>query len=81
MQPVHIICREGRPEDLVADLARHSLDMVLTSDNPPAEAFPLAVDTDPGPGQTSYRQLVAGLVGRGSATLDSFTRRTPCKQW
>lgn len=29
-QPVHIICREGRPEDLVADLARHDLDMVLT---------------------------------------------------
>jgi len=29
-QPVHIVCREGRPEELVADLARHNLDLVLT---------------------------------------------------
>lgn len=28
-QPVHIVCREGRPEPLLADLAIHKLDLVL----------------------------------------------------
>lgn len=32
-QPVHIVCREGKPEPLLADLAIHKLDLVL-ADSP-----------------------------------------------
>jgi LysR family transcriptional activator of nhaA len=28
-QPVHLICREGRPQELLAELATHGLDLVL----------------------------------------------------
>ncbi len=37
-EPVHFVCREGRAEDLLADLAVHRLDLVL-SDAPVAPAI------------------------------------------
>lgn len=36
-QPVHVICREGKMEDLLAQLAAHRLDLVL-SDEPPSSS-------------------------------------------
>ncbi|HYE30937.1 MAG TPA: LysR family transcriptional regulator [Methylomirabilota bacterium] len=36
-QPVHVICREGKMEDLLAQLASHRLDIVL-ADEPPSSA-------------------------------------------
>lgn len=38
-QPVHVICREGKPEDLLAQLAAHRLDLVL-SDEPASTSVP-----------------------------------------
>jgi LysR family transcriptional activator of nhaA len=37
-EPVHVVCREGRAEDLLADLALHRLDLVL-SDAPVTPAI------------------------------------------
>ena len=36
-QPVHVICREGKMEDLLAQLAAHRLDIVL-ADEPPSSS-------------------------------------------
>jgi LysR family transcriptional regulator, transcriptional activator of nhaA len=35
-QPVHIVCREGKMEDLLAQLATHRLDLVLADEPAPA---------------------------------------------
>jgi LysR family transcriptional activator of nhaA len=35
-QPVHIVCREGKMEDLLAQLAAHRLDIVLSDEPAPA---------------------------------------------
>ncbi len=35
-QPVHIVCREGKMEDLLAQLAAHRLDLVLSDEPAPA---------------------------------------------
>lgn len=37
-RPIHIICREGKPEDLLAQLAAHRLDLVLMDEPPPSSA-------------------------------------------
>lgn len=66
-QPVHIICREGRPEDLVADLARHNLDMVLTD-----------APISPGLKIKAFNHLLgdSGLTVFGTAALAKAHRRT-----
>jgi LysR family transcriptional activator of nhaA len=35
---VHVICREGKPDDLLAQLAAHRLDIVLVDEPPPSSA-------------------------------------------
>jgi LysR family transcriptional activator of nhaA len=35
-QPVHVICREGKMEDLVAQLAAHQLDIILSDEPAPS---------------------------------------------
>jgi LysR family transcriptional regulator, transcriptional activator of nhaA len=37
-RPVHVICREGKPEELMARLAAHQLDIVLADESPPSSA-------------------------------------------
>jgi LysR family transcriptional activator of nhaA len=37
-QPVHVVCREGKMEDLLAQLAAHRLDIVLSDEPAPASA-------------------------------------------
>ena len=37
-QPVHVVCREGKMEDLLAQLAAHRLDIVLADEPAPASA-------------------------------------------
>lgn len=37
-RPVHVVCREGKPEDLLAQLAAHRLDLVLMDEPPPSSA-------------------------------------------
>ena len=41
-RPVQIICREGKPEDLIAQLAAHRLDIVL-ADEPPSSSVNIRV--------------------------------------
>ncbi|MFO1476564.1 MAG: transcriptional activator NhaR [Verrucomicrobiota bacterium] len=45
-QPVHVICREGKMEDLLAQLAAHRLDLVL-SDEPPSSSTRFRTFTHP----------------------------------
>jgi LysR family transcriptional regulator, transcriptional activator of nhaA len=37
-QPVHVVCREGKMEDLLAQLAAHRLDVVLSDEPAPSSA-------------------------------------------
>lgn len=37
-QPVHVVCREGKMEDLLAQLAAHRLDLVLSDEPAPSTA-------------------------------------------
>lgn len=37
-QPVHVVCREGKVEDLLAQLAAHRLDVVLSDEPAPSSA-------------------------------------------
>jgi LysR family transcriptional activator of nhaA len=37
-QPVHVVCREGKMEDLLAQLAAHRLDLVLADEPAPSSA-------------------------------------------
>lgn len=41
-RPLQVICREGKPEDLIAQLAAHRLDIVL-ADEPPSSAVNIRV--------------------------------------
>ena len=41
-RPLQLICREGKPEDLIAQLAAHRLDIVL-ADEPPSSAVNIRV--------------------------------------
>ncbi len=45
-QPVHVICREGKMQDLLAQLAAHRLDLVL-SDEPPSSSTNFKTFTHP----------------------------------
>ena len=37
-QPVHLVCRDGKPEELLTQLAAHRLDVVLAEEAPPGNA-------------------------------------------
>jgi LysR family transcriptional activator of nhaA len=43
---VHVVCREGKPEDLIAQLAVHRLDIVL-ADEPPSSSVNIRVFDHP----------------------------------
>ena len=53
-EPVHLVCREGTPERLLADLSLHSLDVVL-------------LDAPPTPGTTV--RVFSHLLGESGVTL------------
>ena len=57
-EPVHVICREGKFEDLLAELAVHRLDIVLSD-------APVGVLSDAPVGRTSARaEVTASGAGR-----------------
>lgn len=53
-QPVHVVCREGKMEDLLAQLAAHRLDLVLSE--------------EPAPSSTSFK-VFSHPLGNSSVTL------------
>lgn len=55
-RPVHLVCRQGRPERLIADLGLHDVDLVLT-DAPAGLSRGLRVHTHP------LRSSPVGLYG------------------
>ncbi len=71
-QPVHVVCREGKVEDLVAQLATHRLDIILC-DEPVSSTVNVKVFNHPlGETATTFcaeKKLAASLRGRFPKSL------------
>ena len=92
-RPVHLVCRDGKAEDLLTQLAAHRLDVVLAEEAPPGNAS-LRVFDHPlgstgclfGAADQTARQLRAGFPGslHGAPALlptDSSPMRRVVETW
>ena len=81
--PPQLVCREGPPARLLADLAAHEIELVI-SDTPPGAAAPVRVYTHPlgDTGATIFGtpELAARYRGRFPASLDGAPFLLPGEQ-
>lgn len=81
-QPTHVICREGKLEDLLAQLAAHRLDIVLADEPASSSANFKTYTHSLGETATTFcaaRALAAKLAGRFPQSLDGAPALLPAE--